>query len=147
MKTRYILSLALSAAFILTTPVLRADEPKKGAEEHEKGEKTKIPETAEGILKAIHTEHGELKETVAAKKLADVHHHAFAIRDLAAALPAKAAADKKAAVEATSKNIAKLADALDKAGDDNDAPATAAGMKKLEPLLKMLDTQFAAKTK
>ena len=147
MKTRYILSLALSAAFTLTTSVLRADEPKKGAEEHEKGEKTKIPETAEGILKAIHTEHGELKETVKTKKLAAVHHHAFAIRDLAAALPAKAAADKKAAVEATSKNIAKLAEALDKTGDDSDQAGTEASMKKLEPLLKMLDTQFAAKTK
>ncbi len=57
--------------------------------------KTKIPDTVEGIFKAIHEHHMELAGVVKNKKLAEVHHHAFAIRDLANALPAKAAADKK----------------------------------------------------
>jgi hypothetical protein len=145
MKTNRILGLALSAAFALTAPILHADEHKKGAEEHEEGAKMKIPETTEGILKEITTHQTELKETIAAKKLADVHHHAFAIRDLAAALPAKAAADKKAAVTATSKNIAKLAGDLDEAGDGSNQAACEAGLKKMDALIKMLTGQFPAK--
>ena len=108
----------------------------------EKEVKVKIPDTAEGILKAIHTEHGELAETVKNKKLADVHHHAFAIRDLAKALPAKAEADKKKQVEGTVKNIAKLADDLDKAGDDGKQAETEALLKKLDGVLKVLSAQF-----
>ena len=145
MKTKRILGLALSAAFALTTPILHADEHKKVAEEHEEGGKMKIPETTEGIFKEIVTEQTELKETIEAKKLADVHHHAFSIRDLAAALPAKAAADKKAAVTATSKNIAKLAGDLDEAGDGSNQAACEAGIKKMDALIKMLTGQFAAK--
>lgn len=113
----------------------------------EKGEKVKIPDTAEGILKAIHGEHGELAETVKNKKLADVHHHAFAIRDLAKALPAKAVADKKKQVEGAVRNISKLADDLDKAGDDGKQAETEALLKKLDGVLKVLDAQFEHKHK
>lgn len=141
MKTHRILGLALSAAFILATPIVRADDHKKG-EGHEKGEKLKIPDTADGILKAIHDEHHELMETIEAKKLADVHHHAFAIRDLAAALPAKAPADHKAHVTSTAKNIATLAESLDEAGDSNNQAGCEAGLKKMEALIKMLETPF-----
>lgn len=108
----------------------------------EKEEKVKIPATAEGILKAIHEHHGELAEVVKNKKLADVHHHAFAIRDLAKALPAKAAADKKKQVEGAVKNISKLAEDLDKAGDDGKQAETEALLKKLDGVLKVLEAQF-----
>ncbi len=145
MKTKRILGLALSAAFALTTPILHAAEHKKGAEEQEEGGKMKIPETTEGILKEITTEQTKLKETIEAKKLGDVHHHAFAIRDLAAALPAKAAADKKSAVESTSKNIAKLAGDLDEAGDSGKQSACESGLKKMDALIKMLSSKFPAK--
>ena len=111
----------------------------------EKEGKVKIPATVEGILKAIHMEHGELAETIQKKKLADVHHHAFAIRDLAKALPAKAAADKKKQVEGAVKNISKLADDLDKAGDDGKQAVTEALLKKLDGVLKVLEAQFEKK--
>ena len=75
------------------------------------------------------------------QKLADVHHHAFAIRDLANGLPGKVAADKKARVEGSVKNIAKLADDLDKTGDDNNQAGTEANLKKLDGVLKALDSQ------
>ncbi len=113
--------------------------------DEEKEAKTKIPDTTEGIFKAIHTEHMELAETVKNKKLADVHHHAFAIRDLAKALPAKAAAEKKKQVEGAVKNIAKLADDLDKAGDDGKQVETEALLKKLDGVLKVLEAQFEKK--
>lgn len=114
-------------------------------EKDEKAEKMKIPDTTEGIWKAIHEHHMELAETVKSKKLADVHHHAFAIRDLANALPAKVPADDKSKVQGTAKNISKLADALDKSGDDNDQAATEANLKKLDGLITMLEKQCEKK--
>jgi hypothetical protein len=64
------------------------------------------------------------------------------VRDLANALPAKAAADKKKQVEGTVKNIAKLAADLDDSGDANDQAKTEANLKKLDGLLKVLESQF-----
>ena len=115
------------------------------ADEEKAEAKMKIPDTTEGIFKAIHEHHMELAETVKNKKLADVHHHAFAIRDLANALPAKAAADKMKQVEGTVKNIAKLAGDLDESGDANDQAKTEANLKKLDGLIKVLETQFGMK--
>ena len=112
------------------------------AEEEKAETKIKIPDTTEGIFKAIHEHHMKLAETVKNKKLADVHHHAFAIRDLAKALPAKAEVDKKKQVEGTVKNISKLADDLDKAGDDGKQAETEALLKKLDGVLKVLSAQF-----
>ena len=97
--------------------------------------------TVEGIMKQIHEHHGELATVVKNKKLADVHHHAFAIRDLAKALPAKVPADSKSKVESSVKNISKLADDLDKSGDDGDQAKTEANLKKMDGLLKVLATQ------
>ena len=131
-----------AAIGLFTNTTLLAQEHKEGEKHEEKGEKTKIPDKMEDILKEIHHHHGELAEVVKNKKLADVHHHAFAIRDLAKALPAKATADKKAKVEGTVKNIEKLAEALDESGDANDQAKTEANLKKLDGLLKVLETQF-----
>jgi len=142
MKTKSLLAMGLCAAIgfiLLTAQAAFADE--KG---HEKGKVT-IPDTVEGIFTAVHEHHHHLAETVKNKKLADVHHHAFAIRDLAKALPAKAAADKKKQVEGAVKNISKLAEDLDKAGDDGKQAETEALLKKLDGVLKVLEAQFAKK--
>ncbi len=140
MKLTRILAIGACAAIALTgitsQPAFAAE---KGHAEH-KG-KTVVPDTAEGIMTAIHKAHGELADIVKSKKLADVHHAAFAIRDLANGLPAKVAADKKARVEGSVKNIAKLAEDLDKSGDDNNQAATEANLKKLDGVLKALESQ------
>ena len=115
------------------------------AEEEKAETKIKIPDTTEGIFKAIHEHHMELATTVKNKKLEDVHIQAFAIRDLANALPAKATADKKKQVEGTVKNIAKLAGDLDESGDAKDQAKTEANLKKLDGLIKVLATQFGMK--
>jgi hypothetical protein len=139
MKLKKLLTVGLCSVFALmtigTTPA-RAEEEKEGKEEA-----TKIPATVDGIFKAIHEHHMALAETVKSKKLADVHHHAFAIRDLANALPDKVAADKKKAVEGTAKNITKLAGDLDESGDANDQAKTEANLKKMDGLIKVLETQ------
>jgi len=131
----------------LTTPTAFAADKDEHKEHGEKKGDTKIPATAEGILKAIHEKHAELTKTVAAKKLADVHHIAFAIRDLSKALPPKAEATKKTQVEGTVKNIAKLAEDLDKSGDDGDQAKTEANLKRLDGVLKVLSAQFEHKHK
>ena len=140
MKLTRILTLGACAAIALTgltSPTAFAVEK----EHAEKKEKTVIPETADGIMEAIHKAHGELTDIVKTKKLADVHKAAFVIRDLASGLPAKVAADKKARVEGSAKNIAKLAEDLDKTGDDNNQAATEANLKKLDGVLKALEAQ------
>ena len=140
MKLTRILSLGACAALALTgliSPSAFAAEK----EHAEKKEKMVMPETADGIMTEIHKHHGELADVVKSKKLADVHHHAFAIRDLANGLPAKVAADKKARVEGSVKNIAKLAEDLDKSGDDNNQAGTEANLKKLDGVLMALEKQ------
>ncbi len=112
------------------------------AEEHEEKMTMPMPDTVDGIIQAIHKERAELGDTVTAKKLDDVHHHAFAIRDLANGLPAKVAADKKARVEGSVKNIAKLAEALDGTGDAHDQEGTEANVKKLDGVLMVLEKQL-----
>ena len=140
MKLSRILAVGACAAFALTgltSPTVFAAEK----EHAEKKEKIVMPETADGIMAEIHKRHGELADVVKSKKLADVHHHAFAIRDLANGLPAKVAADKKARVEGSVKNIAKLAEDLDKSGDANDQAGTEANLKKLDGVLMALEKQ------
>lgn len=140
MKLNRILTIGACAAFALTgITVPTAFAAEKEHAEH--AEKTAVPGTVDGIMAAIQKAHGELAEVVKSKKLADVHHKAFAIRDLANALPAKVAADKKARVEGSVKNIAKLAEDLDKTGDDNNQAGTEANLKKLDGVIAILAKQ------
>ena len=140
MKTMKLLAIGVCAALAFTAISSRTAVAAEEAKE--KSEKMTIPDTADGILQEIHKHHGELDTVVKSKKLSDVHHHAFLIRDLANALPVKVAADKKARVEGSAKNIAKLAEDLDKTGDANDQAGTEAELKKLDGVLKALDAQI-----
>lgn len=140
MKLKQTLVIGACAAFvftIFTSQTVFAAEHEKG----EKAEKMVMPETVDGIMTEIHKHHSELTDVVKSKKLADVHHHAFAIRDLANGLPAKVPADKKTRVDGSVKNIAKLAEDLDKSGDDNNQAATEANLKKLDGVLMVLEKQ------
>ena len=140
MKLHKLLSIGTCAALAITG--ITTSTTFAAEKEHaEKKEKMVMPETADGIMTEIHKHHGELADVVKSKKLADVHHHAFAIRDLANGLPAKVAAVKKARVEGSVKNIAKLAEDLDKTGDDNNQAATEANLKKLDGVLMALEKQ------
>ena len=139
MKMIKLLAIGACAALAFTTisaQTARAEEPEDAGKS-----KVTIPATADGIMQAIHQHYGELAEVVKAKKLADVHHQAFTIRDLANALPDKVAVDKKARVEGSAKNIAKLAEDLDKTGDAGDQAGTEANLKKLDGVLMALDRQ------
>ena len=133
-KTALITSLlALAVSVWLVPSAFAADE------KDEPEMKIKIPDTSADILKEVKQHEDELGKTITSKKLDDVHHHAFAIRDLINALPDKSkdlAADKLTKLNANAKFVTSLADRLDKSGDANDQAGTESNFKKLQGVLK-----------
>src|SRR6185437_6976760 len=125
-KNKTLLAMGLCAAIGLfgTQSQMMAQEQHP---EHAQAEpKIQIPDTREGILNEIHKHQQELADVVKSKKLDEVHHHAFAIRDLAKALPAKANPDMRKMVENAVKKVSQLAEDLDKSGDAGDQAKTEA---------------------
>ena len=100
---------------------------------------TRIPATSAAIWQAIDQETAALAKIIAAGELEDVHHRAFAIRDLVAALPAVSGslpAAQLAKVKANATFVATLAERLDASGDANDKAVTESHFKKLQDILK-----------
>ena len=141
-KTALITTLLTLAVGIWLAPTIRAAD-------EEKEVPTVIPDTVAGILQAINVEETNLVKTITDKKLADVHHHAFAIRDLVNALSDKSKdlnADKLSKLQSNAKFVAALADRLDKAGDANDQAGTEANFKKLQGILKEIRSLYPDST-
>ncbi len=116
------------------------------AEEHEAHEgKVKIPDNAAAIVAEVKEHEAELGKLIAEKKLNKVHEVAFEIRDLVNALPEKStglAVDKVSKVKADAKFVDSLAERLDKTGDANDQAGTEANFKKLQSVLKQIESQY-----
>ena len=97
-----------------------------------------IPATADAIWQEIDKHSAELKATIDSGALKEVHHHAFAIRDLVAALPTHSptlpAADQSK-LQGEVKFVSTLADRLDQSGDANDKAATQASYEQLTKVL------------
>jgi hypothetical protein len=137
MKTKSLLAMGLCAAIgLFGNQTFAAEQEHK---DHKGHEKIKIPDTVEGIWKEIHKHHQELAAVVKAKKLAEVHEHAFAVRDLTKALPAKAHPDHKKMVENAVKRISQIAEDLDKSGDAGNQATTEANLKRFDAALKNLE--------
>ena len=99
---------------------------------------TQIPATTDGIWKAIDQQSADLKAIIATGDLKEVHHKAFAIRDLVAALPShspKLPPDDQTKLEGEVKFVATLADRLDAAGDGNDKAGAQDNYDKLAAVL------------
>ena len=138
-KTALITTLLTLAVGIWFTPTTGA------LAEEEKEMPTMIPATVAGILKAVTEHETELGKTIADKKLEDVHHHAFAIRDLVNALPEKSsdlAAEKLAKLKANAKFVTALATRLDTTGDAKDQAGTESNFKKLQTVLKEIQSLY-----
>lgn len=143
MKHSTLKTIGLSLA--LAGPVLFA--PMTIAIAAEAEEKAIIPETSDAILQAIDVKSAELKKTIDGSMLDDVHHQAFAIRDLAAALPAKSAslaADKLAKLKGETKFVATLAERLDATGDAKDLAGTKSNYAKLTAVLASIHAYYAS---
>ena len=97
-----------------------------------------IPATTPAIWQAIDQHVAELTKLIQAGTLQEVHHHAFAVRDLSAALPARAnllAPDQRKQIDSQVKFIATLAQRLDASGDSNDRVGAGANLAKLDRVL------------
>ena len=148
-----ILVRALTATLLLWSfhagMAFSSDEPGQGeGKDKAKVEKLVIPKTLPAIWSAVSEHQKELHEVLAAKKLEDVHHHAFAVRDLLAALPTKASgltAEKKTALNKSISRVASLAKLLDEAGDSGDSSKVATLVVKLDAELKAIEALYPAK--
>ncbi len=144
MKNTTLMAMRLLACLALTaTPILAQDKtpaPVTGGGGH--SHFTKIPATVPEIWKEIHKQQAELISTVAKKDLGEAHDHAFAIRDLVKALPAKVTAEFKAKADAGAKEITMLAAAIDKSGAAGAQKATEANVKKMGEAILALQTKL-----
>ena len=143
MKNTMLLALSLLASIAIATPILAQEKkPAPATEGGGHSHFTKIPATVPEIWKKIHQQQAELIKTVAKKDLGEAHDHAFAIRDLVKALPAKVAAEHKPNAEAGVKEIRKLAADIDKSGAAGAQKATEANVKKLGEAILALQTKL-----
>ena len=111
---------------------------------------TTIPATSEAIWQSIDKKTEQLAAVIQAGKLDDVHHHAFAIRDLVAALSSRSGnmpIEKLTQVKANAKFVATLAARLDTAGDAKDKVATEANFQKLKDVLKAIRVNYSGSAK
>jgi hypothetical protein len=109
--------------------------------------KSTSPEITVSIWQAIDAKSAALKKTIDAGKLDEIHHEAFAIRDLVAALPAHSTslpADKLAKVHDGVKFVATLAARLDATGDAKDMAGTQQNYAKLMTVLASLRSNYAS---
>ena len=137
-KPRTILFAMLLAGSALFNPLAQAAEKPDAA--------TPIPATSEAIWQSIDKETERLAAVIQTGKLDEVHHHAFAIRDLVAALSTRSGnmpAEKLAQVKANTKFVAALAARLDTAGDAKDKAATEANFQKLKDVLKTIRANYS----
>jgi hypothetical protein len=143
-RSGWILSLPAFWAFVwLASPVFSENETTDAEV------KITIPDTASGILQEIKTQETDLGKTIAAKKLTEVHHFAFAIRDLVSALPGKSTdlgADKLGKLQVNAKFVATLAGRLDTSGDAGNQTETEANFEKLQSILKQIRSLYPFKS-
>ena len=127
-----------AASLVAATPVASAASDAAPAAEAEAAA-TPIPDTADAIWKSIDEQSSDLSKMIQSGSLGDVHHKAFAIRDLVAALPAHASglpADAQSKLQSDVKFVATLATRLDAAGDGNDKAGAQDNYDKLVAVLK-----------
>lgn len=140
-KPQTVLLGALLAGSALFNPSAQAVEKPEA--------KVEIPTTTEAIWQSIDKRTKELAKVIETGKLDEVHLHAFAIRDLVAALPARSGAlpaDKLLKVKTSSQFVATLAERLDASGDAKDKAGTKSNFQKLQKVLKSVRENYSSST-
>jgi hypothetical protein len=148
MKTAALAAMGLIAVIAATSYQSQAQEAKdKKPAQAEGGHShfTKIPATAEDIWKEITKQQGKLASVVAKKDLGEAHDHAFAIRDLVKALPAKVPSENKTKAEDGAKEITKIAADIDKSSAAKAQKATEANVKTMDAAIAKLQASLKAK--
>ena len=144
MKKPTLIALHLLACLAFTAMPILAQEKKPAPAADDGGHShfIKIPATVPEIWKKIHQQQAGLIKTVAKKDLGEAHDHAFAIRDLVKALPAKVSPGHKAHAEAGAKEIRTLAADIDKSGAAGAQKATEANVKKMGEAIVALQAKL-----
>ncbi len=104
-----------------------------------------IPATSAGIWQAIDQQVAALSKAIQTGVFDEVHHRAFAIRDLGAALPSRSGSlppEKLAQVKADVQFVATLAQRLDDTGDAKDKAGTESNFKKLQGVLSAMRADY-----
>lgn len=104
-----------------------------------------IPATSAAIWQAIDQQVAALSKAILTGIFDEVHHRAFTIRDLVAALPARSGSlppEKLAQVKANVKFVATLAQRLDTTGDAKDKAGTESNFKKLQGVLSAIRADY-----
>ena len=149
MKKIVIISIGVAALIAFTANQFRTQEAKDPKPSQASGgghsHFTNIPATVEDIWKEIQKQQVKLTSVVAEKDLGEAHDHAFAIRDLVKALPAKVAAESKIKAEEGAKEITRIAADIDKSSAAQAQKATEANLKKMDTAIAALQTNLKAK--
>lgn len=153
MKKSILYTTLLTSAFALTAsralmhPDGHEPEVKKAAAPvaaptaaHGHEHKTKTPATSAEMWKEIEQRQGRLEKTVADKKLADAHDHAFVIRDLVKILAGKASDAMKPEAKKAAQKIAAIAADIDKSGAAGAQKTTEANVKAMAAAIKAFAT-------
>ena len=136
-------------------PTATAETPKTEAPKAEAPAEAETPTQipaggADVVWQAIDQKNAELETAIHSGSLGEVHHMAFAIRDLVAALPVRSSAlsaDQKSKVQASVKFVATLSERLDASGDANDKAGAQDNYSKLSGVLKDLRANYPDATK
>ena len=105
-------------------------------------EKTPLPDTIEGVWKAIHEHHGELQSAVNASQFKDVPAHTGMIGDLAKHLVELTPSDQKAAFENGVNKITPALDELKSSADTGSETVMKTRFKEFDEALKQLEEQM-----
>jgi Cu/Ag efflux pump CusA len=138
-------SLLPALALGITLALTGALTQRASAQHEDKSAPVAIPDTPAAIWQLIDKETDETTKAIQAGALKDLHHHAYTIRDLVAALPDHSKslpADKVTKVKADSKFVATLAQRLDAAGDSNNKAASISNFDKLKDVLKSIRINY-----
>lgn len=145
--TRIGLLALAAAALAFATPVMaqHGHEEKPGKGNSMKG--AAALKTPAAIWKEV-TKHAlQLDKSIQAKKLGEVHEHAFAVRDYVKMLPAKStrlSAATKAKLTKGVGTVTSLASELDEAGDSGKQAETEALNKKMHTVLNAIKGLYPA---
>lgn len=114
----------------------------------EKTAPIKIPTTIPAVWQAIDEHTAAIDKLITTNEFATIHAHAFAIRDLVAALPALSndlSSEQMAALKRDAGYVSQLAVRLDKTGDANDKEGTVANFNKLKKILGQIRANYTLK--
>ncbi len=125
-----------------TMQMSKTNGHKHGATPEQATEKKPLPDTLEGIWKAIHEHHGELESAVNDKKFSDIPSHAKEISALAKKLVEVAHPDHKPAVESGVNKIVHALDGLKSSAETGSESVMKNNFKEFGEALEQLEQQM-----